>query len=80
MASESYVLLKNEKILPLSQKQKVIWVGPYVTSKEFLSRWAIFGEHEPVEKSKIFFKIRRLMGYVFLDAECFLRKNAGSGK
>ena len=25
MASESCVLLKNEKILPLSQKQKVIW-------------------------------------------------------
>lgn len=49
MASESCVLLKNEKILPLCQKQKVIWAGPYVTSKEFLSRWAIFGEHEPVE-------------------------------
>ena len=28
----------------------------------------------------VLFKIRRLMGYVFLDAECFLRKNAGSGK
>ena len=49
MASESCVLLKNEEILPLCQKQKVIWAGPYVTSKEFLSRWAIFGEHEPVE-------------------------------
>ena len=49
MASESCVLLKNEKILPLCQKQRVIWAGPYVTSKEFLSRWSIFGEHEAVE-------------------------------
>ena len=39
MASESCVLLKNEEILPLCQKQKVIWAGPYVTSKEFLSRF-----------------------------------------
>ncbi len=38
-----------KKILPLCQKQRVIWAGPYVTSKEFLSRWSIFGEHEAVE-------------------------------
>ena len=49
LTSESCVLLKNEKILPLCQKQRVIWAGPYVTSKEFLSRWSIFGEHEAVE-------------------------------
>ena len=64
MASESCVLLKNEKILPLSQKQKVIWAGPYVTSREFLSRWAIFGEHEPVETIEAILQDKKM------NAEC----------
>ena len=62
MASESCVLLKNEKILPLSQKQRVIWAGPYVTSKEFLSRWAIFGEHEPVETIEDILQDKKING------------------
>ena len=62
MASESCVLLKNEKILPLCQKQKVIWAGPYVTSKEFLSRWAIFGEHEPVETIEDVLRAKKMNG------------------
>ena len=49
LAGESCVLLKNEKLLPLSRKKKVIWAGPYTASREFLSRWSIFGEHEAVE-------------------------------
>ena len=49
LAGESCVLLKNDKILPLSMKKKVIWAGPYTTSRELLSRWSIFGEHEAVE-------------------------------
>ena len=64
MASESCVLLKNEEILPLCQKQKVIWAGPYVTSKEFLSRWAIFGEHEPVETIEAILQDKKM------NAEC----------
>ncbi len=62
MASESCVLLKNEEILPLCQKQKVIWAGPYVTSKEFLSRWAIFGEHEPVETIEAILQDKKING------------------
>ena len=49
LAGESCVLLKNDKILPLSMKKKVIWAGPYTASRELLSRWSIFGEHEAVE-------------------------------
>ena len=64
MASESCVLLKNEEILPLCQRQKVIWAGPYVTSKEFLSRWAIFGEHEPVETIEAILQDKKM------NAEC----------
>lgn len=48
LACESCVLVKNEDILPLDSGQKVWWVGPYVNSREFLSRWAIFGRHSDV--------------------------------
>ena len=41
LAGESCVLLKNEKLLPLSRKKKVIWAGPYTASRELLSRWSI---------------------------------------
>lgn len=49
LACESCVLLKNENILPLKREEKVFWAGPYVTSREFLSRWAIFGRHSDVD-------------------------------
>lgn len=49
LACESCVLLKNEKILPLDSSRKVLWAGPYVSSPEFLSRWAIFGRHSDVK-------------------------------
>lgn len=48
LACESCVLVKNEDILPLDSGRKVWWVGPYVNSREFLSRWAIFGRHSDV--------------------------------
>lgn len=49
LACESCVLLKNDNILPLKQDEKVIWAGPYVKSRELLSRWAIFGRHEEAD-------------------------------
>ena len=64
MAGESCVLLKNEKILPLSVKKKVIWAGPYTASREFLSRWSIFGEHESVET------IEEVLQKKQIEAEC----------
>ena len=59
MASESCVLLKNEEILPLCQKQKVIWAGPYVTSREFQPAGQSLVSMNLLKRSKLFFKIRR---------------------
>lgn len=41
LACESSVLLKNDDMLPLKPERKVFWGGPYVESRELLSRWAI---------------------------------------
>ena len=64
LAGESCVLLKNEKLLPLSRKKKVIWAGPYTASRELLSRWSIFGEHEAVET------IEDVLQKKQIEAEC----------
>ena len=59
LAGESCVLLKNEKLLPLSMKKKVIWAGHYTASKRILKPLVDFGEHEAVETIKIFYKKSR---------------------
>ena len=56
--------MKNEKLLPLSRKKKVIWAGPYTASRELLSRWSIFGEHEAVET------IEDVLQKKQIEAEC----------
>ncbi|MGN1141897.1 MAG: beta-glucosidase BglX [Oliverpabstia sp.] len=43
-AEKSFVLLKNENILPISGKQKVVFIGPYVNNPEIISSWAITGD------------------------------------
>lgn len=45
-AAKSFVLLKNENILPVSGGQKIAFIGPYVNRKEMLSSWAVAGEAE----------------------------------
>ena len=64
VSERSIVLLKNEKLLPLSMKKKVIWAGPYTASRELLSRWSIFGEHEAVET------IEDILQKKQIEAEC----------
>lgn len=47
MAEESFVLLKNEEdILPLQQKEKVAFIGPFGEEKGLLGAWALFSERE----------------------------------
>jgi beta-glucosidase len=46
-AAESFVLLKNEGILPLSiDREKLAFIGPYVDEKKISGSWSIFSEDE----------------------------------
>lgn len=44
MAVETFVLLKNDGILPLKKEQeKIALIGPYVSNKEIYGAWSMFG-------------------------------------
>ena len=43
-AAHSFVLLKNEGILPVSPNKKTAFIGPYVNEKHLLSTWAFTGD------------------------------------
>lgn len=43
-AEKSFVLIKNDGILPLKPEQKIAFIGPYTNRKEIMSTWAIAGE------------------------------------
>ena len=43
-AARSFVLLKNDGILPVDTEKKIAFIGPYTDRKEMLSSWAITGD------------------------------------
>lgn len=43
-AGKTFVLLKNEGILPVDQKKKVAFIGPYTNNKEIKSSWSFTGD------------------------------------
>ena len=43
-ARKSFVLLKNEEVLPLKKEQKVAYIGPYVANKRMMGAWSFIGE------------------------------------
>lgn len=45
-AEKSFVLLKNEGILPLNKKEKVAFIGPFVHEKEIHGTWSMLGRPE----------------------------------
>lgn len=46
-AAETFVLLKNEGILPLKREgQKVAFIGPHVENKSIFGVWSMFGREE----------------------------------
>lgn len=45
-AGKSFVLLKNEGILPLDTTKKIAFIGPYTDNKEISSSWAVTGDIE----------------------------------
>lgn len=44
MAEETFVLLKNNNVLPLKEKDKVAYIGPFVDTKEILGSWSMFAD------------------------------------
>mgnify|MGYP004668494669 CR=1 FL=1 len=43
-ASESFVLLKNDGLLPLDLSKKIAFIGPYTQNRELQSSWAFTGD------------------------------------
>lgn len=43
-AVESFVLLKNEGILPLKKQEKVAFIGPYADEKDIIGIWSMYGD------------------------------------
>lgn len=44
IAQKSFVLLKNDGILPVKTDEKVAFVGPYVNCRQMNSSWAVTGD------------------------------------
>lgn len=51
-ARKSFVLLKNEGILPLDKKKKTAYIGPYVNSRNLIGSWALTGDVNDVTTLK----------------------------
>ncbi len=45
-AGKSFVLLKNDGILPVDTRKKIAFIGPYSDNKELLSSWAFSGDRK----------------------------------
>lgn len=45
-ARESFVLLKNEDILPLNSKKRVAFIGPYASASSMNGAWSFIGREE----------------------------------
>lgn len=45
-ARKSFVLLKNEKILPIKEDRKTAFIGPYVDKRGMLGAWSFIGNEE----------------------------------
>ena len=43
-ACKSFVLLKNEQLLPINKEQKIAFIGPYVNNHNINGSWSFIGE------------------------------------
>lgn len=48
IAAKSAVLLKNDKLLPLKNSQKIALVGPFANNRDLLGAWSLLGSKEEV--------------------------------
>lgn len=47
-AAKSFVLLKNEGVLPLHPEDKTVWIGPYLDTREMIGSWSFTGDKSAV--------------------------------
>ncbi len=45
-AKETFVLLKNKKMLPLRKEEKVAFIGPYTDEKAIIGAWSFFADEK----------------------------------
>ena len=51
-ARKSFVLLKNQDVLPLCKENKIAYIGPYVDNRNMIGSWSIAGEVKDVTTLK----------------------------
>ena len=51
-ARKSFVLLKNDGILPLSQKKVTAYIGPYIERRNLMGSWSLTGEEKDIATLK----------------------------
>lgn len=47
-ACKSFVLLKNEQVLPVNQEEKIAFIGPYVNHHHIMGSWSFIGDVKDV--------------------------------
>lgn len=46
VAKETFVLLKNEQMLPLKREEKIAFIGPYIEEKGIIGAWSMFANEK----------------------------------
>lgn len=53
VAEETFVLLKNEDVLPLRKEEKIALIGPFADTKEIVGGWSVFCDREATIPVKV---------------------------
>lgn len=73
-ALETFVLLKNEGVLPLKNEEKVAFIGPYVSECEIYGAWSMFGKPETTVSAEMGIKSRNGINAEFLQGSAMLNE------
>ena len=46
VAKETFVLLKNEQMLPFKREEKIAFIGPYIEEKGIIGAWSMFADEK----------------------------------
>lgn len=78
-AGETFVLLKNENVLPLKNKEeKTAFIGPQVYNHEIIGSWSIFGRAKDTVSIADALK-KRVPGAVLAEGSAFADGRPGTG-